>query len=320
MQNQNNKAAGGYVAPPPSEVVIRTMDSDIKAMALSGGGFVQGQKIYVKSPSQEATPLIREEGKPGGHGPKIFLIILVALVFVGAAGWFVYPILFKDQNNGVVTPPVVVDNSTTTPTLPVTPSSLAVPRFNHVSYLKINSAKTVTIPVDFTPTKMTDFGVVKSKIQDAANQNKSADFLEINLEKIPGQTLAISEFFYLTNSKIFSEDFLATNFEPDFTLFAYQNKSGVWLGIIAKLATDKNWMYLKSEIAKLEKSPNLNYLFMNDPGSPSGNFGDVLESGQPTRILRFQKQSSSLTYGWFNIKYFIISTSEEGLKAALLKL
>ncbi len=308
------------MAPPPSEVIIRTMDSDIKAMALSGGGFVQGQKVYMKSPSQEAAPLIREENKPESHGLKIFLIILIALIFVGAAGWFVYPILFKDQNNGVVTPPVMVDDSTTTPALPETPSSLAVPRFNHVSYLKINSAKTVMIPVDFTPTKTTDFGAVKTKIQGAANQNKNVDFWEINLEKIPGQNLALSEFFYLTNSKILSEDFLATNFEPDFTLFAYQNKGGVWPGIVAKLTTDKKWMYLKSEIAKLEKSPNLNYLFINNPGSPSGNFGDVLESGQPTRILRFQNQSSTFTYGWFSNKYFIISTSEDGLKAALSKL
>jgi hypothetical protein len=81
--------------PPPTEVKIRTMKSDIAMMASSGGGGLpQFESVHVVglSPQREseqdaATGAVRAESKS-----NLLLIVLLAIALIALAvvGWFVY--------------------------------------------------------------------------------------------------------------------------------------------------------------------------------------------------------------------------------------
>jgi hypothetical protein len=109
--------------PPPSEVNIRTMRSDLASMRASGGGMPQFRKVAVsglslekgyrtpdESPSQvqprpsakpQTTPAARDaapkekpaaaDGASGGSNfMPILIIILVAILALGAVGYVAY--------------------------------------------------------------------------------------------------------------------------------------------------------------------------------------------------------------------------------------
>jgi hypothetical protein len=115
--SQNNVLG---VPPPPAEVKVRTMKSDLESMAKSGGGLPQFQNVLVaglqierEAPGAVAAPEVAEqmaraaapmvpspatapvgteieEDSDGGSGHNLFGIILVLVVAIIAIAAVVY--------------------------------------------------------------------------------------------------------------------------------------------------------------------------------------------------------------------------------------
>ena len=71
--------------PPPPEVKVRTMRSDLASMAQSGGGLPKFQSVKVEGAA----------GAAGGSGKNIAIItltVIAALALLGLIGYFAYRI------------------------------------------------------------------------------------------------------------------------------------------------------------------------------------------------------------------------------------
>ena len=103
--------------PPPAEIKIRTMRSDIESMMRSGGGAPSFENVAVpglslekegyKTPVVERTPMpapasfsipaaqeFISEPTSGSHLVPILIVTLVAILAIGVVGYFAY-VLFK---------------------------------------------------------------------------------------------------------------------------------------------------------------------------------------------------------------------------------
>ncbi len=119
--NSNSQNSVPGVPPPPAEVKVRTMRSDLQSMAKSGGGLPQFQNVSVAglqvereapgavaapevaaqmaraiaAPSVSAPAPVGEEvpvSSSGGssHTVGIILVIVVAVLAIAAVGYFAY--------------------------------------------------------------------------------------------------------------------------------------------------------------------------------------------------------------------------------------
>jgi hypothetical protein len=93
-QFQSGDVLANTAPPPPPEVKIRTMRSDIESMAKTGGGLPQFQNVKVSnlSAGQPSTSdVVKAESKS-----NILLIVLLILVVAAllVVGWFAYKRFF----------------------------------------------------------------------------------------------------------------------------------------------------------------------------------------------------------------------------------
>jgi hypothetical protein len=93
-KNQSVEERVGAVGapPPPTEVKIRTMKSDVAALAASGGGFPKFQNIKVSGLSLEKG-IDSPEAVHRNSAIITILITIIALVVLGTLGYFAYRIL-----------------------------------------------------------------------------------------------------------------------------------------------------------------------------------------------------------------------------------
>jgi hypothetical protein len=121
---------------------------------------------------------------------------------------------------------------------------------------------------------------------------------------------------------VLDPSFLAENFNPDPTFFVYRDKSGSWPGYVLSLQNGKNWLFLESDVAKLESSPAIANFFLTNtgPASPDG-FTDSAIASTTVRILPFLEATvpTYFVYGWSNGN-LILSTSQAGFAAAIAHL
>jgi hypothetical protein len=81
--------------PPPTEVKIRTMQSDVASMNASGGGLPKYQNVHIsglsaqKESDQAAVATIANRADSKNN---LILIVIVAaiLIILVVVGWFVY--------------------------------------------------------------------------------------------------------------------------------------------------------------------------------------------------------------------------------------
>jgi len=80
------------VLPPPTEVKIRTMKSDVAALAASGGGLPRFQSVKVAGLSIEKG-IDSPEAVHKNNAIVAIVITAIALVVLGTLGYFAYRIL-----------------------------------------------------------------------------------------------------------------------------------------------------------------------------------------------------------------------------------
>ena len=91
--------------PPPPEVKVRTMRSDLESMARSGGGAPRFENVAVVGASAQNTPasprpadssLAQSDGTSSSArsfvGP--ILVVVVALVALAVVGYFAYTVFY----------------------------------------------------------------------------------------------------------------------------------------------------------------------------------------------------------------------------------
>lgn len=297
------------VQAPPSEVKVRTFASDLKSMAESGGGPPEYEKV--KGP-----PIVepRSPKRPDLLVNRLFVVLvpLAALLILGLGFYFfIYPRLGgkigPDERGPAALPPK-------TSILEQRP---AEPRFDHRSFLKKAPDGRFVLRVGSVAASASDLSTYSQKVIALLGNAKPASTLfEIAVQDSEGGPVSIRDFLGAIDAQVVSQDFLEGNFNSDFTYFVYKDKNGYWPGYILELKPGKNWLFLRSDTLVLEASPKLANLFLVDPGNIQGTFADGVVSGQPVRAAVFTKPGAVLTYGWFR-GYFIVGTSQDGLKRAL---
>lgn len=80
------------VLPPPTEVRIRTMKSDLAALAASGGGLPRFESVKVSGLSIEQG-IDSPEAVHKNSAIVAILITVIAIVVLGTLGYFAYRIL-----------------------------------------------------------------------------------------------------------------------------------------------------------------------------------------------------------------------------------
>lgn len=307
----SSRNVSGGAPPPPSEMRVRTMKSDLQSLAASGG-LPQFKSVPLAAVS---VGKVLRESKGRERWILISAIAGALIVFVLAGYFFLFPILsfvgriVPRGAPGATAPP----RAAQPPPEAVAPTPLV-----HQSFLRNAADEALALVFPGAATSSAQLETYSQRLARlVAAAHPTSTFIEVAVAHGDGTPFSLSDFFSRIDAGVLPGDFLDTNLTPDFTLFVYRDRGGMWPGYLLSFRPDKNWLFLKEEIASLEGSPKIANLFVGGPGNPSaGGFRDDEIAGQPVRALAFSKQGAEFLYGWFH-GYLVFSTSAEGLRQAL---
>lgn len=343
----NNRFLGEAPSPPPppSEVKVRTMRSDLASMAKSGGGLPQFESVKVANLSlgkKAVESAARQEGKK--NGAMITLAVIAGLAVVGLLGYLTYRMFFAGgagspssvptqpaqsgtapAGNGTQAPAAVQPTSSA-PAAAQTQAQAPQP-FIHVSLFKKPADQTfiLTLPASGTAdaaSSAADLQTFNQKISALLGQaNKNLSMIEVIVQTADHHGVAVGDLFTGQGATVLDPQFLAANFDPDATFFVYQDKNGFWPGYVLSLKPGENWLVLESSVAKLESSPAIPNFFLTNVGASANGFADSSVSSTAVRTLSFPQANPPATflYGWYKTD-LIISTSPNGFAAAMNRL
>jgi len=343
-----------------AEVTIRTMASDLASMGGGGRPQAERVPITVEvsaPPSRPSAPLPtpmlppRPEPKPEPLQPAVVFGVrplpealsaprepevpapaplrsgsplllwlaggAVGLVILFLIGYYVLPVLFPPPPPVPVKPPVtnLPQATSTTPIGTPVGTPAGGPSFFHASLF--------VSPVDETLGIKTESGTpfAESLVATVQHAASSSNFIELALQNAAGAYPSWASFMADINFAVIEPSFFGDHFAPDFTAFVYRDKNGVWPGYVLKLAPNESPVLLRAKLLALEPNADaLRSLFATAPGSPSGGFTDAQVNGQPIRSLAWTTPGATFTYCWFFNRYLILSTSLDGLRAAVERL
>lgn len=304
--SQNQPEQNRIQPPPPPEVSIRTMGSDVRSLE-QGQTKPVPERIFQRPPlAPEASnePVFRPNmtapetsatlsPKKGNRG--IWIVIgLVVVVGLGALGYFVvYPLLFPAA-------------SPVTPTPSPLPSPS--PAFLHRSLFSIPASAQTMLklePTDRTTILQALGAVAEQGILTGSSQ-------ELIIVHTDGSQIRLSS--YLPAFGVFSADQLALWFEDDFTAFLFYDDLGVWPGYVFKVKPGMSSEEIKSSLAQLETIP-LEPFFLENPGT-FGVFRDGNVNGHPNRYAAGEMPGAALEYLIVN-DFVILTTSYPAAQEAV---
>jgi hypothetical protein len=323
-------------------VKVRTMRSDLDAMAKSGGGLPRFQNVKITGLSQGDVSGIEVERTKSSKGAVTALIVIVIVAAVVVGGYFAYKAFFAGapastpvtQSPNAATPTQTVPPTIalTTPISGSAPAPAALPTstaattttpFVHASvFIKkpADQVLTLTLSSGGAASNASDLQTFSQKLTALlATANKSANLIEIDVKGADGHDLSVSDILTQANAAILDPQFLDANFNPDATFFVYRDANGFWPGFVLQLKAGENWLFLKDDVQKLESSPNIANLFLENVGNPSADgFTDSAINGTAVRVLPFPDASAPayFIYGWYESD-LIFGTSESGLAQAM---
>lgn len=280
-----------------------------------------GRKVLPQTPAQ-----------PKGSGVlfKISVLVLVILIAAFAVSFILKSGFFgKLPSLGDLLPVAATSTpAATTTSLPTyVPTPAAV---NFDPYADIEKQQFFRIPPDASFSMVLSRNAAQTSedlltfqqkiIEKLKNVPTSAKFIEVDLEKDGGKPTDGLTFMSLSGIHLFTDSFYKENLAPNITAFVYRNAKGSWPGYIFKILPNKNTRLLAPQVQILERSPeSVAPLFLVSPGLPSGQFSDTTRVGVPIRERTYSAPGATIGYGWAD-RYFIISTSAEGMEEALRRL
>lgn len=277
---------------PPSEVNIRTMESDIKAAPAE---VIQVPETTNQLPAPGVV-ISEEVSKPR---KKVLWAIVIALgaVAFGLVGYFVlYPFILPPK---AIAP--VAEEKEEAP-LPIVKahksyfvkSPAAVYRINLLDISLLN----IAVALQDESTRVLPPGSIKE--------------VEL-LDEIDGQ-ISLSSYLMQFGPPLVGDE-IDSWFEDDFTAYLYYDENGAWPGYLAKIKEGVNIDQLKAGMARQLETGDLTVFYVTPPGV-MGQFKDGKVNSYATRYSVGSRPGAAFNYGYFG-DYLIISTSYNGLKAAL---
>lgn len=297
-------------APPPPDVNVRTMASDIQSLE-SGQTRPVPERVSgpILPPEPENEPIFRPEtisqmtggGQTHKNKKPVWIVLGVVIVIgLGALGYFVvYPLLFP----GTGTP-------TPAPSPVATPTPLP-PERRHQSFFIVPA--TAQTPLKLEPRTYENLIDAIGRVAEQPLPNGSLQ--ELMLTTPLGAPLPFSAFLPLFG--VFSESQLDAWFEDDFTAFLFYDDKGAWPGAIARLKPVAAPDEVRGALAELETVP-LKKFFLRDPGA-FGNFKTGSITGKPARYAPGTAPGAAFEY-LFQNDYLLISTSYQGAKEAAARI
>lgn len=104
MESSNFQASVPGAPPPPPEVKVRTMKSDLESMARSGGGAPSFQNVAVAGLGAQSTDAssqaagistVQANPAPGASSKSIIgplLVVIVGIIALAVVGYFAYTV------------------------------------------------------------------------------------------------------------------------------------------------------------------------------------------------------------------------------------
>ncbi|MFH1246708.1 MAG: hypothetical protein V1489_02965 [Candidatus Liptonbacteria bacterium] len=313
--------------PPPApegnlEVVIRTMESDFALLASSGAAYgIEGITVTIGEKKSAAAAGVAAGTATASDKFKYmvwgFIFVLGALILFFAGYYLVPMFLGSGGDNTAVTPPVTAGNNLVATS--TTPHSTPQPTFlGHASYF---SNPPVVLKLDLANANgglPPDHATLIRTIEDGMKQYSNDNFFEIVPSGINTVQMSFADFANLMGVGNSDQSFFRDYFVQDYTIFIDKIKGVPYPGFIFKLKNGQSPILLQQKALSIEANPgDFRGFFLTDPGAPPGDFHDAQISGQPVRALSFGS-STTLYSGWFFNTYFIISTSDIGLKDAIV--
>jgi len=244
--------------------------------------------------------------------PFFVAIVLVMLVFIG---YLVYTLFFggveQKQSSQVAT-------STVNGEQEVKPAPFEPVALIHQTAFKKPVDQKIPFVLSGVASSATDLQTYGQKFQAALGRaSLTAKFVEVEARGDGGESLGVADVFSAAGTFVIDGQFLAEHFSPDVTIFAYREGKAFWPGYVLTLKSDENWLFLKSEVEKLEVSSKILNFFLNPPESHGEFYGGEI-GGQSVRIADFSP-GARFVYGWVR-GYLVFSTSYAGFVEAVGRL
>lgn len=254
-----------------------------------------GEQPEFFSPETIMPSPVPEGVSSSGGKLKPILMIIGALIFVGAIGslgyFVIFPLISQPKTPETVQRPEIAKENTHKSFLVVSPAAEAEINLANSDYLTITTALQ----------------------NEAFNQLADSQLKEVKISDANGQVLFSAYLGALmpATAALSNMDW----FENDFTTLLYYDASGVWPIYIAKLKTSANATVVKSGLKSLEPVMEVSNLYLNPPGTFSP-FKDGKAGNYLTRYAIGTQKGAAFNYG-FAGGYLILSTNYNGLNKAL---
>lgn len=290
-----------------------------------------------KAPGQDfqpaaATPVSEKKAVPAKNHKKGFVGGLVAfgvVIVLAAVGYFfIYPMLNSQSEaelpaiipetpateNLEVIPPT---EQTEAPIVPIVPAATTTEPTaeeetpgqtmeTHVSLLTdTDSAQEVILPT-------VSADGIKNSITDTTSE--TAAIKEIQLKKETGEPASFSEVMASFLPTVFTEETAAQFESYQYSVLAFTNSQGTWLGYVGQAKTGTDLPALKNKVNLIEAA-NLTSAFLGTAGEQVGEW----KSGANNRYLAFSQKNNALNYGWLGSK-LLITTSYPAWQAISAKI
>lgn len=320
--------SGGLTPPPPQhEVRVHTMASDIASVEKSGGATPKPQYITmnpvgampppVANIPHELPPL---EGSGGGRKTLMWLVTLIVIVGFGSLMYTYGLPYFMTQK--IATAPIETQTPPPTPQPPLPPPPPIPPPAPPITSLF--GAPPDTLPaISIIDTTIT--GTRAALQAETQKKPTSGNFKEISIVDAQGKPLSFSAYLSILLPEAVSlglTDTFKTAFEDSFGAYFFYDDNGVWPGYAIKLKPGSgiDIVTLTDRLQKFESSSYAHF-FLAQPGAPEE---EEFQTGQALqkytdRYISLSQPGALFSYGLFG-QYFIINTSNEGLKQTLAKL
>ncbi len=310
------------IPPPPPELNVRTMQSDIESMARRGGNFSSGGGVAATPPPFSSAPQVPI---PGGEGerplivsfltPRILIVAgSVALLAIFSVAAYYFSTLISRRESRGVTPP--------TNDQPLVNPELERPVFEHQSLFRLPVDQTLNLELRSGPvTDVSELQTYSQKLSNLLSSARDGGFFEANIKNENGTPLSGKEFFSIIDANVIDPNFLEANFNPDFTAFVYKEKGTLFPGYVLSLERGLTALVLQTEVlGQIEGARGYTNLFTGFPGVEAGEgFKDKQIGTRPARFLTFTSDEGKISeflYSWFNSTSLVLSTSEKGLTKA----
>lgn len=316
-------------SPPPSNVFIRTSESDLEKIK-SEGGAVSGISPQPPQPSSPLSPTPPVQPEPAFSEPSItpeglsseitefpsveaqppqknkllpFIIIGILIIAGSGLGYFyLWPKLFK-PNAPVVVTTTSTSVATTTTTLPSSPyPQVSGPFQKSLFDIGISGPNVVEAIKQSATSELGSPGTFKILIPKVHNDHLTNE--EIVLSLIPQLPMRLKP--YLLARK--------------YLVYAYYGEVNPSLGLIIDIGEESKeevksiFLAWEKKLGILEDLKNL--FLIEIPKRTDKNFKETTNAGAEIRYFTYSGEEAAITYAFYD-KYLIMSSSLESVNSAI---